>query len=184
MTSLPVFSSRVGWLINFNIINRTIIGIFLLLLPGLGAAADLAHLQVDPDALEQHRQKDKWLVVMIWASDCVACNQEAHQYVDFHEFHSDRNATVLGISLDGSSQAAAKSFIDRHGVTFPNLITDFDTGALWFESLTGQKFLGTPGFLILDPQGEIRAQQIGAVPASMIEQFIESHSAGDQAAAN
>jgi len=29
--------------------------------------------------------------------------QEAHQYVDFHEFHKDNDAVILGVSLDGSN---------------------------------------------------------------------------------
>ncbi len=44
------------------------------------------------------------------------------------------------------------------------------------ESLTGQQFRGTPGFLIYGPSGELRAQQIGAVPVNLIENFIANNS--------
>lgn len=159
--------------------------VFMLLcsLSGVAAAA-LERLNPGPSALDDYAGKGKWLVVMLWASDCIACNREAHQYVDFHEFHQDSDATVLGISLDGRDQEAAQRFIDKHDVSFPNLIIDYEAAGRWFEELTGQRFLGTPGFLIIDPQGTLRAQQIGAVPVNLIEQFIEANTIAGQAAAN
>ncbi len=129
-------------------------------------------------ALDAYREDGKWLVVMLWASDCRICNREVYQYVEFHEFHHDVDATVLGVSLDGPDQAAALEFIDRHEISFPNLIIGLEAGSRWFEELTGQRFWGTPGFIVIDPASEIRAQQIGAVPAGMIEDFISRDASG------
>jgi len=165
-------------------VRNLIVFALLISFSGLSAASALDRLNTGPSALDGFTGSGKWLVVMLWASDCIACNREARQYVDFHEFHQDSDATILGISLDGSDQAAAQGFIDKHDVSFPNLIIDFEGGARWFESLTGQRFLGTPGFLIIDPQGNLRAQQIGAVPVNLIEQFIEANSVIEQSAVN
>lgn len=153
--------------------------LILLLASALARAGELSTLKTDRDAIDAYLDKGKWLIVMLWASDCVACNKEAYQYVEFHEFHHETDARVLGISLDGSNQAAAQEFIQKHDVSFPNLITDFASASRWFEKLTGQEFWGTPGFLIYDPAGELRAQQIGAVPISLIEDFIARNSATD-----
>lgn len=122
--------------------------------------------------------KGKWLVVMMWASDCRVCNHEAHQYVDFHMVHSDTDATVLGISLDGESRKKeAEGFIKKHSVDFPNLIAEPETVANLYLELTGQNFAGTPTFLIYSPDGELKAAQAGAVPTSLIEDFIKQQSA-------
>lgn len=166
---------------NLAITPALLLALLLALSPLPSAAANLAKLQPGPDALAAHTGDGKWLVVMLWASDCVACNREAHQYVDFHEFHHEDDARVLGISLDGDNQAAAQAFIDKHEVSFPNLIIDLPAGSRWFTGLTGKPFLGTPGFLIFDPEGELRAQQIGAVPAELIEQFIAANRAAPEA---
>ena len=126
---------------------------------------------------KNHLGKGKWLVVMMWASDCYICNKEAHQYVDFHMFHSDKNATVLGISLDGESKKEdARGFIKKHNVDFPNLIAEPETVAKLFYESTGQQFAGTPTFLIYAPDGELKAAQAGAVPAQLIEDFITKNS--------
>ena len=123
--------------------------------------------------IENYTAKGKWLVVMMWASDCYICNREAHEYVDFHMLHSDTDASVLGISLDGAKRKKeAEKFIKKHSVDFPNLIAESGTVANFYRELTGQGFAGTPTFLIFDPNGTLKASQAGAVPTQLIEEFI------------
>lgn len=131
-----------------------------------------------PQKLENFVGKNgKWLIVMMWASDCHVCNHEAHQYVDFHMVHSDSDATVLGISLDGESRKKeAENFIKKHSVDFPNLIAEPEFVSNVYQKLTGQYFAGTPTFLIYSPDGELKAAQAGAVPTSLIEDFIKKNS--------
>jgi len=130
-----------------------------------------------PQVLENYTGKGKWLVVMMWASDCHICNKEAHEYVDFHMVHSDDDATVLGISLDGESRKKeAENFIKKHSVDFPNLIAEPEHVAAIYKELTGQFFAGTPTFLIFSPDGELKAAQAGAVPTQLIEDFMKQNS--------
>ncbi len=125
--------------------------------------------------LEAHIGKGDWKVVILWASDCHACNQEAEQYIQFHEANKDKNIKLMGVSLDGAAKLdEAKAFIKRHDVTFPNLIGEFEQVASMYESLTGGQWLGTPTILIYNPKGELKAAQPGAVPVSLIEEFINS----------
>ena len=127
--------------------------------------------------LEEHLGSGQWKVVILWASDCHACNQEAEQYIQFHETKKDKNIALLGISLDGAAKLDdAKDFIKRHDVTFPNLIGEFEQVASMYESLTGGEWLGTPTILIFDPKGELKAAQPGAVPVGLIEEYINSQS--------
>lgn len=126
--------------------------------------------------LENYLGKGKWLVVMMWASDCHICNREAHEYVDFHLVNSDTDATVLGISLDGESRKkAAEKFISKHSVDFPNLIAEPEFVSSLYKEYTGQYFAGTPSFLIFSPEGELKAAQAGAVPTALIEDFIKKN---------
>ena len=74
----------------------------------------------EASSIDDFAGEGKWLVVMFWASDCHVCNMEAHQYVDFHFVHSDKDATVLGVSLDGmANKVAAEEFIKKHKINFP-----------------------------------------------------------------
>lgn len=119
-------------------------------------------------------QGDQWLVVMLWESNCPACNRVVHRYVDFHEFNTDQRAHVLGISMDGPRfQAGAEDFIRRHQVQFPNLIAEPGEVILLYQSLTGDQFLGTPSFLVFDPSGTLRAKQVGPLPTEVLQDYID-----------
>jgi len=139
--------------------------------------ATLMNFEGDPHSLSDYQERGKWLVVMIWASDCYVCNQEARSYDRFHNEHKGGDATVLGISMDGlEGKADATAFIKSHQVTVPNLIGDFEEIAQMFVDLTGENWIGTPTFLFYSPTGELMAQQVGGVPVALIENFIQANS--------
>lgn len=151
----------------------------MLLIPVSGFAKDeLMDFSDVPMTLDSMTGKGKWSIVMFWAYDCHVCNKEAHQYVDFHKKHKDIDAEVIGISLDGSKHKKdAEAFIARHKLNFHNMIGEpYDVAGI-FEDLTGADWIGTPTFLIFNPKGELKAQQVGAVPTDLIEQFMAKESA-------
>lgn len=153
-------------------------GLWFLLIPWLvQAQSPLQDFSGKSRSIDEFTGKGKWTIVMIWASDCHVCNHEAHNYIDFHFVHSDKDATVLGISIDGQAgKANAEAFINRHQVNFPNLIGDAAAVADWFTGLTGAPWIGTPTFLIYAPDGVLKAQQVGAVPTAIIEDFMQKSS--------
>lgn len=129
-------------------------------------------------SISDYAGKGKWLVVMLWASDCTVCNREAHNYVDFHQQHQEKDAQVLGISLDGEAKKPeAQTFIKRHKVNFPNLIGESMSVAQMYRERTGNDWIGTPSFMVFNPKGELLGAQAGAVPVSVIESFIEREKA-------
>lgn len=149
--------------------------IAILLVAGIvPVQAELQYMNGKPATLQENVGKGKWTLVMIWASDCHICNREVHEYVDFHFVHSDDDATVLGISMDGQGKKAdAEKFIKKHKVNFPSLIGEPDDIARLYYELTGAQFVGTPTFLLYDPKGEIKAMQVGALPTELVEKFIK-----------
>ncbi|MEJ2438086.1 MAG: TlpA disulfide reductase family protein [Gammaproteobacteria bacterium] len=118
----------------------------------------------------------KWTVVMFWASDCRVCNAEINQYIQFNNAHKNKDARIIGVSLDGQSGLlAAREFVKRHKVTFPNLVGAPQEIANLYQSLTGSDWVGTPSFLVYNPQGKLMAAQAGAVPTALIEKFINNN---------
>ena len=132
----------------------------------------------NPQQLEDYTGDGKWLVVMIWASDCHICNMEAPTYNTFHEAQQGKGISVLGISMDGEeNKAAAKKFTERHNLSFPNLIGEPGMVSLYYAAMTQESLRGTPTFLVYDPDGEIVAAQAGAVSVDAIESFIAKKNA-------
>lgn len=153
----------------------------LLLLSGLAqASGNLEDFAGKPHTIGQYASKGKWMVVMIWASDCKVCNKEVHNYVDFYNKHKGKDLTMLGISIDGHEKKAdAQAFLKRHKVNFPSLIGEPETVATIFQDITNDNFKGTPTFLVYGPDGTIRGQQAGAVPTDVIESFIARKTQAD-----
>jgi len=139
--------------------------------------ADLRNFNGQPQKLADYTGKGKWTVVMFWASDCRVCNAEIDQYIQFNQSHKDKDARIVGISLDGEAGLdAAQNFVKRHGVNFPNLLGDPQQIIQMYQSLTSSEWLGTPSFLVYDPEGKLKAAQAGAVPTDLIEKFIKDNS--------
>ncbi len=149
----------------------------LLVLAVSAAAADTVLFRDlasgEPREFADYREADKWMVVMIWASDCPVCNREVSGYSDFHLMHEQDDAIILGVSIDGEAgRDDALGFVDNHQVAFENVITEAGAFARRYRELTGTRFVGTPAFLLYDPDGTLRAHQVGAVPVEAIEAFI------------
>lgn len=116
----------------------------------------------------------KWTVVMFWAHDCHICNQEVETMAFFHDDHKDRNATVLGISMDGFDQVEkSKAFIERHDLNFPNMLIELSQQE--FLKFGGGRYVGTPTFYLYNPEGKLLAKNIGPVSPEVIENFMKSN---------
>lgn len=160
-----------------NIINSICLALILFHAPAQAAEDTFYTLDGKPVKIESYLAKNKWTVVMIWASDCQVCNKEAPAYVNFHEKHKHKDAILLGLSMDGLKNIQyAKAFIRDHRVSFQNLIADPETVAGFYNEQTGDTWYGTPTFLIYSPQGKLKAAQSGAVPPAVIEDYINKNS--------
>lgn len=124
-------------------------------------------------SLNHYLKAGKWLVVMIWAENCSACNKEIGQYIKLHEKLKNSHAQVLGISIDGwSNRKLALDFIKRHKVTFPNLLIEKKDLPQFFQPITNKYFVGTPTFMIYSRDKRFEGSQAGAIPADVIEKYI------------
>jgi peroxiredoxin len=160
----------------FMQIRHLLAGLALLVIAQTAAAGPLYDFEGHPRGLDEYTGKDKWTVVMIWASDCRVCNAEAPNYVMFNESHKDTDARMVGISIDGAAHKAdAQAFLDRYLIDYPNLIGEPRQIAAMYTGLTGESWVGTPTFLIYDPRGTLVAAQVGAVPVPLIEKFMREH---------
>jgi len=162
--------------------RRAWFGFLLLALVCFSANASplFKNLQTDVHTtLDDYRGQGHWLVVMIWASDCEICKREAPLYEQFHRDPENHNAMMLGITLDGEDrEQQAEHFISRYELAFDNLLGEPEVVSAYYQVVTGSRWIGTPSFLIFDPQGELRAKQAGAVEVDIVEQFIVANSAG------
>lgn len=164
--------------------RQWITGVLMALMLNTAQAAapelTLPDLEGRPHALSEYIGQGKWVVMVFWMHDCTICAREIHHLQAFHVAHADRDAMVLGISIDGADRVKdARGFVAQHKLTFPNLLTEPDFDAI--QKFGGGKFFGTPTQYFYDPTGRLVARKIGPMPRADIEVFIDAFNSSSYA---
>ena len=81
---------------------------------------------------------------------------------------------VLGVSLDGYDQSEKiKVYQTAHAQNFPSVMADSQDFIDKYQRTTGEKFTGTPTYLVYDAKGSLRAYIDGLVSIADIENYIK-----------
>jgi len=127
------------------------------------------------DSLMNHIGKGKWTIVEVWESNCHACRMHMPKMVKFDG--KLKNARIVGISLDGQKGIdAAEDFVMEYGIKFPTIMTNYVEMNIWMQRSIGESLVGTPTFILFDPEGKLVAAQPGIVSVASLEQFITENS--------
>lgn len=152
---------RIGWLV------------LLLALPvlTLAAAPDirLKDIEGKEHNVNEYIGRGQWTVVAVWSADCPICRRDIFHMTFFYDEHRKKNATVLGLSVDGyTNRGKARGFIEDQSLNFPNLIGEPDDAS----RLSGAMFIGTPTYFFFSPEGKFMTQRIGPVTQQQAEQIL------------
>jgi peroxiredoxin len=160
-------------------VRRTslLVGLFSVLIAGAAWAEspsiELRGFDARAHNVNEYIGHGKWVVVVTWAHDCRICDEEIHHMAEFYQAHKDRDATVLGVSIDGYKQVAlARAFVERHKLPFPNLIAEPSQEVMM--KFGAGEFVGTPTYYIYNPQGRIVGRNIGPITRKEVEDFLVS----------
>ncbi len=146
---------------------------FLLLSTTVSAFSKITDGQIDD--IKNHIGNGKWTILEVWASDCLQCRVHMPEMVEFDG--KLENARILGISLDGLRGIEdAKSFVSEFKIKFPTIISNPIEMNIWMQQNLGESLIGTPTFILFDPEGKLVAAQPGIVAISSLEKFIIQNS--------
>ena len=148
---------------------------FLLTVAGIVQAAGVSVQTLDGEkgGLSDHLTKGKVNLVMVWTTYCGVCREEYPKISEFHERHKEKNAVVLGISLDGfGTGLKVEAYRQKQHHAFPSLLANAEEFAEPYEKTTGTNFSGTPTYLIFDDQQRLQAFKNGKLDLAELETFI------------
>ncbi len=149
-------------------------GALLLPLTARAGGVEVQTLAGRHAGLGEFLAKDKWTVVMVWTTYCGACRKQYPLISAFHSKHKDKDAQVLGVSLDGFDQGEKiKAYQTAHAQNFPSVMADSDQFIDKYQRTTGEKFTGTPTYMLFDAKGGLRAYIDGLVSIADIENYIK-----------
>lgn len=111
----------------------------------------------------------KWTVVAVWSADCPICRRDIYHMTFFYDEHRNKDATVLGLSVDGyANRAKARGFIEEQSLNFPNLIGEPEDA----KRIGNTAFIGTPTYYFFSPEGKFMTQRIGPVSQQQAEEIL------------
>ncbi|MCW8956551.1 MAG: TlpA family protein disulfide reductase [Gammaproteobacteria bacterium] len=158
-----------------------ILVIFLCSLSSISSANDnkdviLEDLDGKPQPLSNYMGNNKWLVLNIWAPQCLPCRKEMPMLQQFHEQHKNHDAIVVGMAVNYPDLNRAKTtdvqlFVSQNNIQFPILLGDQNSLKLPYDS----RIAGLPTTILFNPQGKMLAAKVGRVTQKMIEEFIAQY---------
>lgn len=115
----------------------------------------------------------KFTLVMIWSTDCEACEEQKPMIQSFFNDYGNSKATVIGIANDGPKLIKEiNQLIKKNKPTYPNYIASPQTFFSDFEMVTGQKFRATPTYLMYNPDGKILGVAVGPISRDKLDAVI------------
>jgi len=160
-------------------VRRIALALSLLVTFGIASASSpdisLQSLEYKSISLNESVNDGKYTLVMIWSTDCAACEMQKPMIQSFFSDYSDNTATVVGIANDGMGKLDEISdLIDKNEPTYPNFIASPKTFFSEFEIATGKKFRATPTYIMYDPEGKVMGVAVGPITRDKLDQIVSN----------
>jgi len=134
------------------------------------AAPDFTLPTLDGSSFTLSGQLGKVVVMNVWASWCAPCRAEAPELEQVWKQEQAKGVQFVGLDTR-DSEASARAFVSRFGLTYPQAIdTDGQVQLLFRDTLPAQAI---PSTLIVDAQGKVAARFLGATTAAALRSVID-----------
>ena len=135
------------------------------------AAPSLVGTTLDGQQLSSAGLAGDVLVVNVWASWCAPCRSEAPSLERLSKEFADQGVSFIGLNTR-DSDTSARSFVERFGITYPNVIDRDGILQLGFRDSLPPRAI--PSTLVMDRSGRVAARVLGAVSESSLRGVIEA----------
>jgi thiol-disulfide isomerase/thioredoxin len=117
--------------------------------------------------------KGKVVILDFWATWCPPCRMEIPGFVNLQRKYHDQGLEVVGVSLDAitaqGNPGSLGSFMQKFNINYTILMVNSPDATIGYDY--GR---GIPTTYIVDREGRIAKQHVGAAPESVFEQEIKS----------
>ena len=123
------------------------------------------------EALSSEEFTGDVVVVNVWASWCAPCRSEAPSLERLSQEFADQGVAFIGLNTR-DSETSARSFVERFGIGYPNVIDRDGVLQLGFRDSLPPRAI--PSTLVIDRSGKVAARVLGAASESSLRGVIEA----------
>lgn len=125
-------------------------------------------------SLDKYIGNGKWVVVNVWATACPYCREELYDLTEFHERHQNKDAIVIGLTVDWPSfgypdKEELANYAMEYFIDFPLLMVDQKLAT----RIVGKPVDMIPLTFFYNPDGQLVHRINGVVTEKMLEQVIK-----------
>jgi thiol-disulfide isomerase/thioredoxin len=150
-----------------------LIAFFLLITPAAGMAQ--APESAPPVALRDLRGrtvrltdfKGKVVLLNFWATWCPPCRAEIPELVKWQREYGSKGFQIIGVTYPPTNRRKVRSFLRTFKVTYPVLLGDKKTKALFDAGET------LPFSVVIDREGKVRANIEGILLPEEFEEIVK-----------
>ena len=137
------------------------------------AASTWATVDIDGRTWSSDALRGRIVLVDFWATWCAPCLADLPRLQRLHREFASRGLTIVGVSLDRSSGRDFRSWLQRHGVAWPQVREGFG----YDGPLTRRFGVETlPASFLFDREGRLRAaRRQGGSLEREVRSLIEGH---------
>lgn len=146
-------------------------GSIVVLAPEQRAAAPaITGTTMDARAFDLADYRGMVVVLNVWASWCAPCRAEAPVLEQVWQDVAGQGVQFIGLDTR-DSPVAAQAFIDRFGITYPNVMDDAGLLQLQFRDTLPPQAI--PSTVVIDAQGRVAARILGKASESSLRGVID-----------
>lgn len=124
-------------------------------------------------SLENELQDGRWELVMFWATYCHICKKDFKKLGTFIEDNPEISLTIVGVVIDGlEEQEQTQTLVKKHNLDYTHLITDYDRANIVYREESGKQLMGTPSYLLYNPQNKLVAFNTNAIDIDALEIYV------------
>lgn len=111
------------------------------------------------------------VVVNFWYASCPPCRREAPWLQKLNDQYASDGVVFLGVNVRDEAAAAA-TFAEKFGITYPSIIDHEGEVVLTFAGVASPS--AVPTTVILDRQGRYAARIVGIIDESVLDGLIKA----------
>jgi len=124
--------------------------------------------------LSDYVGKGKWVVVNVWATGCPYCRAELDTLIDFHDQHHNKDAIVIGLTLDWPTfnlpdKEDVSNFALDYFIEYPLFMVDAELAS----NVIGKPVNMIPLTFFYNPDGDLVLRLNGVVTSEQLEKVIK-----------